>query len=119
MATLEEKMALREQGKTYKEIAEILGISRQAVAQSLGKFQPARHLHITEKQCKYKGVRRWMNENKMTYREMTRRLGYKPNAEQVARVRNRLNGRTIIDKDCIDKILELTGMDYATAFSEE
>lgn len=118
MSTREEKIALRDKGLTYKQIAACLGISYQAVSQSLATYEPRRFHHITEKQCVYPGVRRWMNENKVTFAEFIRRHGKTLHEQNYATLKSVLNGSTDPRKSTIDKILCITGMSYEEAFSE-
>ena len=66
MAKFEEKVKLREQGMTYAQIADKLGISKQAVAQALSQYNPKQFRFIKETTCIYKGLREWMNKNKVS-----------------------------------------------------
>ena len=66
---------LREHGFKYHEIAEIVGVSRQYVASVCGKGDPA-YFRTVGEQCVYPNIRNWMNENKVTRRELLRRMGF-------------------------------------------
>lgn len=116
MSTKQQKMELREQGMTYKQIAEHLGISYQAVAASLAGYAPCRFHWITESQCIFPGLRNWMNENKTTLPELVRRCGYAPLPTTLSRMRDYLCGRSDMRKKTIDKILCATGLTYEDAF---
>lgn len=119
MATYEQKRALREQGMTYQQIADKLGISKQAVAQTLAKTDTARARQIKPSMCIYPGLRNWMNANKVSMAELVRRCGYVPYSGNRSNFRDYLNGRHDLRKPTIDKILEITGMTYEQAFGEE
>lgn len=119
MATIAEKRALREKGLTYTEIAKELGISRQAVAQVLGKEQKAHFRPWTSDRCIYVGVRNWLNENRITMAELIRELGLVRNPALYDRYRRYLDGRTELRKHTIDKLLEITGLTYEEAFRQE
>lgn len=119
MSTLEEKKALRDQGLTYQEIADRLGISRQAVNMSLAGYNPRLFRHVTETGCIYPNLRRWMNDNKVSPRELTRRIGYEPFQGNIVRTENRLRGSLEMKKSFIDGVLRVTGMKYEEAFWKE
>ena len=123
----QEKEALKQQmknlhkdGKTYQEIGDTFGISRQRVFQIIGSSD-VRYFHrIGLKSCIYKGIRKYMNDNMISMTEMTRRLYdgvYSP--LNFRRTRDRLNGNMQITKQYIDKILALTGLTYEVAFELE
>lgn len=118
MSSYEEKLELREQGLSYTQIAEKLGVSPQAVRQALAKHNPKYFQFVTEKGCIYKGLREWMNENKVSRAELIRRMGYEPLSETHTRFGNYLSGRSDFRKTNIDGILKVTGMTYEQAFGD-
>lgn len=118
MGSYEEKLELREQGLSYTQIAEKLGVSPQAVRQALAKHNPKYFQFVTEKGCVYKGLREWMNENKVSRAELIRRMGYEPLSETHTRFGNYLSGRSDFRKTNIDGILKVTGMTYEQAFGD-
>lgn len=103
---------------TYAEIADTLGISKQAVARALAKGNPSYFQFISPKACVYTGLRKWMNANKVSMSELIRRCGLQAHPESVERYRNQLSGRTDLKKHMIDKILKVTGLTYEQAFGE-
>lgn len=119
MATKQEKLALREQGMTYRQIADHFGISYQAVAQALAEYNPKHFKRVSESGCIYPNLRKWLNDNKVGKSELVRRCGY----ANVYRNKNRfdyyLTGRNEPPKRVIDKILMVTGLTYEQAFSAE
>ena len=119
MSTLEQKKELRNKGLTYQEIANELGISKQAVAQSLSKYSPRYFRRVSPETCIYKGLRDWMNENKVTMAEFLRKLGLTTNYRNYALYAERLRGRTEFRKKEIDAILVFTGMTFEECFKEE
>jgi len=118
MATRAEKLALREQGMTYRQIADQFGISYQAVAHSLASYNPKRFQYITETGCVYPNLRKWMNDNKVGQSEFARRCQFSNSPGNKNRMRGYLIGLADPPKRTIDKILAVTGMTYEEAFGE-
>ncbi len=116
MSSMEEKFELREQGLTYTQIAEILGISKQAVRQSLAKYNPKHFQPFNEEGCIYKGLREWLNRNKVSRTELIRRTGYLPHTTKIQRLSLCLKGEAEFKKCEIDDILAVTGLTYEQAF---
>jgi transcriptional regulator with XRE-family HTH domain len=106
----------REKGLTYREIAEKYGVSYQAVAQACGKSQPNRFRFWTKDMCIYPNVRKWLNENKITYRELQRRLGWETCSANYIYIGNWLRGENYPRKQIIDKLLSATGLTYEQFF---
>lgn len=118
MATLQEKLALREQGMTYQQIADHFGISYQAVANSLSKHNPRLFRYVSEEGCIYPNLRRWMNENKVGKRELLRRCGLVCAPKNYDRFCSYFQGKVDPPKKTIDKILRVTGLTYEEAFGK-
>ena len=116
MATKQEKLALREQGMTYQQIADHFGISYQAVAQTLAKYNPNHFQYVTEAGCAYPGLRNWMNDNKAGRSELIRRCHIESTHQNLSRMRNYLTCKADPPKRVIDKILGITGLTYEEAF---
>ena len=119
MATKQEKLALREQGMTYQQIADHFGISYQAVAQPLAKYQPNHFHYVTETGCVYPNIRKWLNDNKVNKSEFARRCGFCNQSDRKKRLDGYLKGRCDPPKRVIDKILSVTGLTYEQAFSKK
>lgn len=118
MATKQEKLALREQGMTYQQIADRLGISYQAVAQALATHNTKHFHYISESCCIYPNLRKWLNENQVSKSELARRCGYAGSPGNTNRVFSYLQGKIDPPKRVIDKILAATGLTYEQAFGE-
>jgi transposase len=116
MTTYKEKIDLRKQGLTNKEIAEKLGLSRQTVGQILATYNPSYFRHFDEKGCIYKGLREWLNKNKVSRTELIRRTGYLPHTTKIERLSLCLKGEVEFKKCEIDDILAITGLTYEQAF---
>lgn len=116
MATRAEKQALRDQGLTYEEIGRELGISTQAVWQAIGGRDESKFYVFKPTGCVFPGLRRWLNANRVSRRELMRRMGRAPVASSMTRLSNKLAGRTQLRKSDIDAILAVTGMTYEEAF---
>ena len=106
----------RDKGLSYNEIAEKYKVSKQAVAQACGRHQPARFTPVNEKNCPYVGLREWINSNKVTLKELTRRLDIEAFPVNTARVRNFISGTKNPRKPFIDKLISVTGLSYERLF---
>ena len=118
-AIVQQMIDMKNSGKTYQDIADEFGVSRQRVFQMIGSGDPKFFRYISTKGCIYKGVRKYMNDNKISMAELVRKLygNYVP--RNFYSVRNKLSGVTDITKKHIDKILEITGLTYEEAFELE
>lgn len=120
MVTREEKKRLRDQGMTYREIGKVLGISYQAVYQTLENEMTGDWFRtVTPKRCIYPKLRAWMNDNRVSVIELIRRIGGNPSETRYNRVARSLNGNARMTKETIDEILAVTGMTYEEAFGED
>lgn len=102
----------REKGKTYREIAEMYGVSFQAVACACGKQKDYQFRAWTKERCIYPNLRNWLNENKISCKEFVRRMGQVPSGGSDYSFRNYLSGEAYPQKRTIDKMLEVTGLTY-------
>lgn len=113
-----EMESLKAQGWTYTDIGNKFGISRQRVWGVIGGHYSGSFRRIKEDVCIYPNLRKYMNENKISVRELTRLLyGY---------WHSDLNERTfslLRGKDCrksvIDRVLATTGLTYEEAFARK
>ena len=111
----------RAQGMTYKQISEKYGISKQRVQQIVGGGTDrvkACFRGITEKDCIYPNLRKWMNDNKVSKAELCRRLFGNSHPQLQDRARAWLNGRNHPSKLNIDRLIEVTGLTYEELFKE-
>ena len=106
----------REKGLKYREIAEKYGVSYQNVAQACGKAQPSRFRFWTKDMCVYPNLREWLNENKITYRELCRRLGWETCRVNYTYFGAWFRGKNYPRKQVIDKLLSVTGLTYEQFF---
>jgi len=111
--------AERDKGLTYKQIADKYGVSHQAVSHACGRGNPRYHRVITPKGCIYKNLRRWMNENKVSFSELLRRLGKEFSASSLARLHEQLRGKTELKKSTIDKLIAVSGLRYEILFEKD
>ena len=102
----------RENGKTYREIAEMYGVSFQAVAVSCGRSEDAKFRVWTKDRCVYTNLRNWLNENRVSMSEFIRRTGGIPSGGNTAGYGNYFRGECYPPKLTIDKILAVTGLTY-------
>ena len=109
--------AERENGLTYVEIAEKYGVSKQCVHQACGKHSPSRFRYNNS--CIYLGLRRWMNDNKISIGELLRRMDMVVHTSNYQSIQQKLLGRTEMKMSDIDKLIEITGMTYEELFRED
>ena len=109
----------RESGKSVKEIAEMYGVSYQAVSQATAKIKKGYFKHYTEENCIYPNLRNWLNDNKVTRSEFLRRIGLTPSPNNSTRLSGYLTGKNYPTKATIDKFLEITGLTYEELFLED
>ena len=118
MADKAAMLADREAGMTYRQIAEKHGVSFQYVSIVCSKYSSKHFQYVPETGCIYPNLRRWVNENKVSKFEMLRRMGETVGAENSTRLRRLMKGEYLPRKDCIDKLLKVTGMSYEMLFSD-
>lgn len=106
-------------GLSRREIAEKYGVSVQMVHQACGKYGPGHFRKITEKGCVYPNLRNWMNENKVSYMELLRRMGLLPVSRNLSTIYNWLRGMCDPRKETIDKMIAITGIPYEKLFTKE
>jgi hypothetical protein len=103
----EQAKALRAAGKTYREIGEKMGVTKQR-AQQLTMYTPGNGLHLYALQAiPYKGLREWMITNGVSFLELNELCG--------CDTRRAAKGGGC-QKYTIDAILRVTGLDYETCF---
>ena len=119
MTTLEAKkrklemFEMSQKGATFEEIGKAYNISRQRVAQIIGGRMKPHFTPIAPNKCIYPNVRKWMNDNRISKAELTRRLYGNTGSDNQHRVRMVLLGeRKDMLKSTLDKYLEVTGLTY-------
>lgn len=106
---------LHEKGYSYSEIARMCGCSRQNVAEMCARSNERRFRPLTANDVVYKNVRKWMNENKVNYAELTRRINEHGVAHSTSQnnvsawMRGKCYPRS---KQTIDRLLMGTGLTY-------
>ena len=115
----ERYMAERQNGKTYRQIAEMYGVSVQAVAAACAIHMPGHFKPYTEKEVIYPKLRKWLNDNEVSRNEFARRMGLLPYANNSHRVSDYFRGKNYPLKETIDKMLQVTGLTYEELFSLE
>ena len=104
---------LRVDGLTYDEIAEHMGVSRQAVHEALHRAMDNGRVYA---KCVYPGLRRWMIDHNISRRQLALALrpGVKPGW-----LYYKLEGRFRLSMGDVKAILKYTGMTFEEAFGEE
>ena len=100
--------AMRAEGKTYEEIAKACGCSYQNVCQTLARYNANRFRPLSEERCCWKGLRTWLNENKISLNELIRRkYGRNHTGYVYDRMCRQLRGERPIKKEDIDFFREI------------
>ena len=116
----EQIQLMRSKGATYREIAQAIGCSYQYVAQILGKHDETKFRPLGEKDCVYPGLRKWLNTNKCSRRELYRKMyGYNMIGNSNVTFLDRLHGRVPFRMDEINLIISITGLTYEQLFSDK
>ena len=102
--------ALHDKGLTYEEIGELFGITRQAAHQAASAGDGFHESSVTK--VKYEGLRRWMQDNRVSFSELERRCGS-------SKLHKTLTGDCEPRKKTIDNILQVTGLTYEECFKED
>ena len=113
--------AYRAQGMTYEQIGEKCGLSRQRVFQLIGGgTDRAKKCFrtITDEECVYPNIRKWMNENSVSKSELCRRIFGSSHPNLMSQISAWLLGRYYPSKKKIDKLIEVTGLTYEELFKE-
>lgn len=114
----EQMEKLKSQGWTYAEIAQMFGVTRQRVYQIIGGHYNTHFKRVTEEKCIYPNLLRFLNENRISMRELTRLVyGYYHRASE-QRIRMVLKGADC-HKSLIDKMLDVTRLSYEEAFKRK
>ena len=118
-AIIQRMIDMKNEGKTYQAIADEFGISKQRVQQLIGTRDARYFRHIKKTACIYKGIRTYLNDNKISVAEFVRRVYGCYHPVYMSRIMSKLRGSNDIQKRYIDKILEVTGLTYEVAFELE
>lgn len=110
-------IADRKSGLTMREIAEKYGVSYQRVSQIVGRQSVRNFQAVTD--CPYPNLKRWMNDNLISRRELSKRVYGYSNTTTTARLGSYIRGEVEPNKRTIDKLLEVTGMSYEVLFAKE
>lgn len=107
---------MRERGYTLQAISDVLGVTKQRVAQYFTgtKFESGKHYRKLN--SKYHNLADWMYERNMCVANMVIEMGYSYNTEVATRIRGILTGRLDIKMSEIRKILAITGMTFEECF---
>lgn len=101
-------------GKTYEEIGQKYGISRQRVQQLLTTNSRS---HRAVNTIIYTGLKKWLIEQDMSVAKLQSLMGFE--SKNVARTYIKLRNKGIIKISDIKKILEITGLTFEECFGEE
>lgn len=86
-------IAARETGMTYSEIAKKYGVSQQCVSQVCSRYGVGHFKPYTTDEVVYPNLRKWLNDNKVTRLEFTRRMGKPPYANSATQLSEQFRGK--------------------------
>lgn len=101
--------SMRLDGCSFREIAEKLGVTKQAVQQAIPSIEKRAIKEIPD--CVYPNIYAWMKKRMVSVKDFSTLC----NVAYVT-IRRTLSGETTLNKTTIDKILEVTEMTYEEAF---
>lgn len=107
----------RDRGMTAADIAKKYGVSRQAVHQAVGRYDPRAFVMVRREQCVYPKWREWMNEHKVSKAELLRRMGFGGCAS--TNLSRYMRGKGYPNKEYIDRLIRATGLAYEQLFYRE
>lgn len=117
MNRAEEFSALRQQGLTYREIADQYGVSYQAIAQQLRGSYHSCFRGVSKEKVVFDGLRDWMNDNEVGMMELMHRFhGHFVGGSSAANLREKLRGVRELKKSDIDELIRVTGLSYEELF---
>ena len=111
--------AERKKGRTYQDIANEYGVSRQMVYQACSPFETLRFRIIKPEDCVYVNIRNWLNSHRISRAKLLAMLGLEPMAETKYRIKVVLRGESEPKKSLIDKLMILTGLSYEKLFERD
>lgn len=117
--TIREMKAMRDEGYSYAKIADACGVSKQRVFQLIGGIHHKTPRLLTETECVYPNLRKYMNENKISRMSLARQIYGEVTSRHYERLNKFLNGTTYvyINKHMLDRILSITGLTYEQLFA--
>lgn len=113
----EQALKLRvEDNLTYRQIAKEMGISQAYVGLLLKDAVIKKNFHRwTYESCPYPVLVEWMNMHQMSKMDLALKLGYSSSSNSQYIVYRRMREGKL-DKNEIDMLLQITGLDYETLF---
>ena len=112
-------LQLFESGLTYQEIGDVAGVSKQRVFQLIGKSDRDSFRYITKERCFFDGLRDYLNENRISIKELTRQMYGQLHGNMYSTLKEQLKnkpGFKLLTMAKINKILSVTGLTYEQAF---
>lgn len=107
-------------GHSCTEVAEMFGTSRENVSFMTRKYFPKQFRGWGKSDCVYPNLRKYLNDNLLTYASLTAKLNLCTYDSPMTVVSSFLHGHTsIAKKSTIDAFLRITGMTYAELFEED
>lgn len=107
---------LFDSGLTYREIGEVAGLTKQRVFQIIGNQDRSKFRRITKEQCVFDGLRKYLNENRISIVGLTRKMyGDMNGAYNTLKYTLKSKG-SLLTMPKINRILSATGLTYEQAF---
>ena len=106
-------------GMTCKDIAQKHGISVQAVYAACGKVSRSRFHTYEREDCVWAGLRNWLNDNKVSRRELLHRMGLEYGSTNLVCLNDNLSGKKDMRFSFMRKMTAITGLTLDELFGEE
>lgn len=109
---------MRQEGKTYQQIGDTFGISKQRACIICGMdINDKPYFHIwTKDRCIFHSLRDWFNIHRFSTKDILEQIGLPVSSSNRIHLRRILNGDVTMKKDDIDRLIALTGMTYEELF---
>lgn len=102
----EKVFQMRESGKSYQEIANKIGVSKQYIHAFINYSKP-------KKYC-YPKIEEWMRKNDVTLKDLSGLIDL-----SIVSLSRKLHGYTKFNMDEIERILLLTGLSFEVCFARK
>lgn len=106
-------------GLSVREIAAKYGVSPQAVYAVCGRSNIKNFRVYTPEGCAWPGLRKWLNENKVSKRELLNKMGLEYGDTNLVNLNENLRGRKDVRISFIRKMMKISGLTFEELFGEE
>lgn len=106
---------LRKAGLTYAQIAAELDASKQGIQFALKKYEDCNNVNLTDGNCIYPNIFKWLNNNNMSKTQLSKLLGISTSNNNV--INRKLRGESQFKINEIKIILQVSGDTFEHMFA--